>query len=124
MRKVYDFNTDQSFGALLEKFDRFHDWIIQEIRVFPSEMESLDTEETEFLFDSEIVFRDPYRRFDKTLVSLKFENVNSISAHGLSVLGTEIDGLVFKRTTTGVKLSSLDSAYLRVEAEKLSFGIS
>lgn len=120
MSKVYDFSTGLSFESLSKKFDGFHDWVIQEFKVFAAGDDMLNTEETEIHYDAEVILRDPYKRFSNTRVSLHFENVNSTSVRGLSELGSELSGIDFEHTPTGIHLTSSDGEYLKVEAEKLT----
>lgn len=120
MSKIYEFRSGLSFDSLSERFDGFHDWVIQEFKVFASGEDMANTDETEIHYDAEIILRDPYQRFENTRVSLQFENVHSTSVRGLSELGSELSGLVFEHTPTGINLASSDGEYLKVEAEKFS----
>jgi hypothetical protein len=124
MNKIYDFSTGLSFEALSESFDCFHDWVIQEFKVFSIEDGENASIETEHQYDAEVILNDPYKRFEKTRVLLRFENVNSASVQGLSLLGSELDGISYERTPTGVMLTSTDGDFLRMEAEKLTFGFT
>lgn len=124
MSKIYDFSTGLNFESLSTRFDDFHDWVIQEFRVFASGEDMTNTEETDVHYDAEVVLRDPYKRFDTTRVILHFENVNATSSRGLSELGSELSGIAFERTPTGVNLTSSDGEFLRVEAEKLTLKLS
>ena len=116
MAEVYDFETDFNFTSWAMQFDQFHDWVMLEIRVFADEGFQLTAQQ----YRAELVLVDPYERFDIKTIYFGFENVEISSFKGLSSLSSELSGLVFERTPTGVRLASPSGNYLRIDAEKMA----
>lgn len=116
----YDASADPSFDALFDRFDGFHDWVIEEVRVFASAEDMLAAEAANLHYDAEVILRDPYKRSETLRVRLQLSNVNSAAVSGLSDLGSELPGLRVRRTRTGIELSSTEGDSLRVEAGSLA----
>jgi len=109
-------SADPRFDALFDRFDGFHDWVLDEVRVFASEEGMLAAEATNLHYDAEVILCDPYKRSETLRVRLQLSNVNSAAVSGLSNLGSELPGLRVRRTRTGIELSSTEGDSLRVEA--------
>jgi len=116
MSETYVFETGFDFSSWAMQFDQFHDWVIVNVRVFAD----ADFQTLAQQYSAELVIADPYERFDIKKIFIGFENVETASFQGLSSLGSELAGLVFKKVPVGVRLSSTSENHLRIDAEKMS----
>lgn len=123
MVELYDFQTGLRVDAQIKKFDHFHDWVIWEVRLIPSSDEMVSEEDTQLQYDAEVVLHDPYKRFEKSKALLRFSNVNALSVRGLSVLGSELQGISVVKTPTGVKAMTDDEDFFYVEADNLKLSL-
>lgn len=120
MTEIYDFASGLNFTSWSKQFDQFHDWVMQEIRVIADD----DSGSTQQHYSAKLVLADPYRRFDIAKVCIGFEDVETLSFHGLSSLNSELSGLLFERTQKGVRLASSSENQLLIEARRLTVSLA
>lgn len=123
MASIYDFNTGMSFDALSKGLDDFHDWVMEELKVFASKEQIQGVDEIDFQYDAELILCDPYQRFSTTKILFCFEDVNLTYAQGLSELRNELLGIELVQNGNRVCLRSSDGEGLRLEANSMSIKI-
>lgn len=120
MSIVYDIESGQSIESLMDQFESFHDWVLECIRVFPSEDDMMNESETQIQYNAEVTIRDPYKRFVKNKVILEFVDIDCMSIKGLTEISSELQGMSVVRSLVGVKISTEDHEYFSIEARTVT----
>jgi len=114
-----NFRLDSDLMAKSEKYDDFHDWVIEELKIFGAEEGATDA--VQITYNAELKLRDPYHRFPKNCICLYLEAVEDISFEGLSSLQSELAGLKFERATNQIRISTEDGKQFWALVGKVNF---
>lgn len=123
MSKTFDYSGGLGIESLIEKFEHFHDWTIIEVRIFPDVDELSDGDFMNICYDAEVVFKDPYNRFETNVVSMVFKNFDSVSAKDWSRVCSQTQEVSVTRTPTSVRLVS-DGEHFSIEARSVQIRLS